>query len=143
MPSAVTSVLFFSLQHLSVNPIFMLQDVINYNCRALVASVPFFTNADPSFVSAVVTKLQYEVFQPGRVMQQPHTVVKPHNCKLTEVHFCGLTEFMLANRSVKSLKDRVNIKVVCMKISISVVETVQRNTLRRWSTITNIIYCII
>ena len=41
------------------------EDVINYNCRALVASVPFFTNADPSFVSEVVTKLQYEVFQPG------------------------------------------------------------------------------
>ena len=31
----------------------------------MVASVPFFTNADPSFVSEVVTKLQYEVFQPG------------------------------------------------------------------------------
>ena len=42
------------------------QDVINYNCRALVASVPFFTNADPSFVSEVVTKLKYEVFQPGQ-----------------------------------------------------------------------------
>ena len=42
------------------------KDVINYNCRALVASVPFFTNADPSFVSEVVTKLKYEVFQPGK-----------------------------------------------------------------------------
>ena len=41
------------------------EDVINCNCRALVASVPFFTNADSSFVSEVVTKLQYEVFQPG------------------------------------------------------------------------------
>ena len=41
------------------------EDVINFNCRALVASVPFFVNADPSFVSEVVTKLQYEVFQPG------------------------------------------------------------------------------
>ena len=41
------------------------EDVINYNCRALVASVPFFVNADPAFVSEVVTKLQYEVFQPG------------------------------------------------------------------------------
>ena len=43
------------------------QDVVNYNCRALVASVPFFANADPSFVSEVVTKLQYEVFQPGTI----------------------------------------------------------------------------
>ena len=39
--------------------------MINYNCRALVSSVPFFTNADPNFVSDVVTKLQFEVFQPG------------------------------------------------------------------------------
>ena len=44
------------------------QDVINFNCRALVASVPFFANAESSFVSAVVTKLQYEVFQPGEAM---------------------------------------------------------------------------
>ncbi|UJR29726.1 hypothetical protein I4U23_017275 [Adineta vaga] len=40
-------------------------DVINYNCRALVSSVPFFSNADPNFVSDVVTKLCFEVFQPG------------------------------------------------------------------------------
>jgi hypothetical protein len=43
-----------------------LQDVINYNCRSLVAAVPFFTNAEPEFVSSVVTKLNYEVFQPGK-----------------------------------------------------------------------------
>ena len=42
--------------------------MINFNCRALVASVPFFANAESSFVSAVVTKLQYEVFQPGVTM---------------------------------------------------------------------------
>lgn len=45
--------------------IVILQDVINYNCRSLVASVPFFAHADPDFVSEVVTKLKYEVFQPG------------------------------------------------------------------------------
>lgn len=39
--------------------------MINFNCRSLVASVPFFANADPAFVSDVVTKLIYEVFQPG------------------------------------------------------------------------------
>ena len=42
------------------------QDVINFNCRALVASVPFFANAECSFVSAVVVRLRYEVFQPGQ-----------------------------------------------------------------------------
>jgi hyperpolarization activated cyclic nucleotide-gated potassium channel 2 len=41
--------------------------VINYNCRALVASVPFFSGAEPSFVSDVVCKLKYEVFQPGNI----------------------------------------------------------------------------
>ena len=39
--------------------------MINYNCRSLVSSVPFFANADPNFVSDVVTKLHFEVFQPG------------------------------------------------------------------------------
>ena len=41
------------------------ENVVSYNCRALIASVPFFINADSSFVSEVVTKLDYEVFQPG------------------------------------------------------------------------------
>ncbi|KAF8570260.1 hypothetical protein P879_00774 [Paragonimus westermani] len=40
------------------------EQVINYNCRALVAAVPFFTYADQEFVSEVVTKLKFEVFQP-------------------------------------------------------------------------------
>lgn len=44
------------------------EDVINYNCRSLVASVPFFANADSNFVSDVVTKLRYEVFQPGECL---------------------------------------------------------------------------
>lgn len=41
------------------------QEIINYNCRALVASVPFFAHADPDFVTDVVTNLRYEMFQPG------------------------------------------------------------------------------
>ena len=52
-----------------VNFLSLLQDVINYNCRSLVAAVPFFTNAEPEFVSSVVTKLNYEVFQPGECMK--------------------------------------------------------------------------
>lgn len=49
------------------HPLNRSQDVINYNCRALVASVPFFAHADARFVTDVVTKLRYEVYQPGRV----------------------------------------------------------------------------
>lgn len=50
------------------------QDVINYNCRSLVASVPFFAKADPDFVNAVVTKLKYEVFQPGDIILKEGTI---------------------------------------------------------------------
>jgi len=51
-----------------------LQEIVNYNCRALVAAVPFFTQADPNFVTEVVTKLQYEVFQPGDYIIREGTV---------------------------------------------------------------------
>jgi len=47
---------------------------VNYNCRALVAAVPFFTHADANFVTEVVTKLQYEVFQPGDYIIREGTV---------------------------------------------------------------------
>jgi len=41
------------------------QEIVNFNCRSLVASVPFFTNADPSFVSEIVGQLEFEVYLPG------------------------------------------------------------------------------
>ena len=41
------------------------QEIVNFNCRSLVASVPFFTNADPCFVSEIVGQLQFEVYLPG------------------------------------------------------------------------------
>ena len=50
------------------------QEIVNFNCRALVASVPFFTHADPNFVSEVVTKLIYEVFQPGDYIIKEGTI---------------------------------------------------------------------
>jgi len=51
-----------------------MQEIINFNCRSLVASVPFFSEADPNFVNDVVTKLEYEVFQPGDVIIHEATV---------------------------------------------------------------------
>lgn len=50
------------------------QDVINYNCRALVASVPFFANADTDFVNSIVTRLKYEVYQPGDIIIKEGTI---------------------------------------------------------------------
>ena len=51
-----------------------MQEIVNYNCRSLVASVPFFTHADPNFVTDVVTKLEYEVFQPGDYIIKEGTI---------------------------------------------------------------------
>ena len=51
-----------------------LQEIVNYNCRALVASVPFFTHADANFVTDVVTKLHFEVYQPGDYVIREGTV---------------------------------------------------------------------
>ncbi|XP_077861606.1 potassium/sodium hyperpolarization-activated cyclic nucleotide-gated channel 2-like [Saccoglossus kowalevskii] len=49
------------------------EDVVNYNCRDLVASVPFFRDSDANFVTRVVTKLKFEVFQPGDVIIKNYT----------------------------------------------------------------------
>ncbi|XP_029311872.1 potassium/sodium hyperpolarization-activated cyclic nucleotide-gated channel 1 isoform X2 [Cottoperca gobio] len=40
------------------------EEIINFNCRKLVASMPLFANADPNFVTSMLTKLKFEVFQP-------------------------------------------------------------------------------
>ena len=37
-------------------------------------SVPFFTNADPQFVSEVISKLRFEVFQPGNYIIREGTM---------------------------------------------------------------------
>nr|XP_029541536.1 potassium/sodium hyperpolarization-activated cyclic nucleotide-gated channel 3-like [Oncorhynchus nerka] len=40
------------------------EEIVNFNCRKLVASMPLFANADPNFVTSMLTKLRFEVFQP-------------------------------------------------------------------------------
>ncbi|GFY58503.1 hypothetical protein TNIN_75921 [Trichonephila inaurata madagascariensis] len=77
------------------------KDVINYNCRSLVASVPFFANADPNFVNDVVTKLKYEVFQPGDVIIKEGTLG-------TKMYFIqeGIVDIVMSNDEVAtSLSD--------------------------------------
>lgn len=81
--------------------VFFPQDVINYNCRSLVASVPFFANADPNFVNDVVTKLKYEVFQPGDVIIKEGTLG-------TKMYFIqeGIVDIVMSNGDVAtSLSD--------------------------------------
>jgi hypothetical protein len=41
------------------------EEIVAYNCKALIASVPFLAYADPNFVRQVVLRLRFEVFQPG------------------------------------------------------------------------------
>lgn len=61
------SLSFYSLFH---------QEIINFNCRKLVASMPLFANADPNFVTSMLTKLRFEVFQPGDYIIREGTIGK-------------------------------------------------------------------
>ncbi|GBL88560.1 Potassium/sodium hyperpolarization-activated cyclic nucleotide-gated channel 4 [Araneus ventricosus] len=93
------------------------EDVINYNCRSLVASVPFFANADPNFVNDVVTKLKYEVFQPGDVIIKEGTLG-------TKMYFIqeGIVDIVMSNGEVAtSLSDGSYFggKIRCAKLTQS------------------------
>ncbi|KAJ8407782.1 hypothetical protein AAFF_G00268260 [Aldrovandia affinis] len=52
------------------------EEIVNFNCRKLVASMPLFANADPNFVTSMLTKLRFEVFQPGDYMIREGTIGK-------------------------------------------------------------------
>lgn len=49
-------------------------DVINHNCRYLVSAAPLFANADQNFVTDLLTKLKFEVFQPGDFICREGTI---------------------------------------------------------------------
>lgn len=53
-----------------------LQEIVNFNCRKLVASMPLFANAEPNFVTAMLTKLRFEVFQPRDYIIREGTIGK-------------------------------------------------------------------
>ncbi|XP_061773718.1 potassium/sodium hyperpolarization-activated cyclic nucleotide-gated channel 3-like [Nerophis ophidion] len=52
------------------------EEIINFNCRKLVASMPLFANADPNLVTSMLTKLHFEVFQPGDYIIREGTIGK-------------------------------------------------------------------
>ncbi|KAM3619052.1 uncharacterized protein V6R79_002287 [Siganus canaliculatus] len=52
------------------------EEIVNFNCRKLVASMPLFANADPNFVTAMLTKLRFEVFQPRDYIIREGTIGK-------------------------------------------------------------------
>lgn len=61
------SLFFFSPLH---------QEIVNFNCRKLVATMPLFANADPNFVTGMLSKLKFEVFQPNDYIIREGTVGK-------------------------------------------------------------------
>lgn len=65
--------LFFLPCFLYLFPLFI-QEIVSFNCRSLVANMPLFANADPNFVTAVLTKLRFEVFQPADFIIREGTV---------------------------------------------------------------------
>ncbi|XP_043971917.1 potassium/sodium hyperpolarization-activated cyclic nucleotide-gated channel 3-like isoform X2 [Gambusia affinis] len=50
------------------------EEIVGFNCRSLVANMPLFANADPNFVTAVLIKLRFEVFQPADFIIREGTV---------------------------------------------------------------------
>uniref|UniRef100_A0A3Q3E097 Potassium/sodium hyperpolarization-activated cyclic nucleotide-gated channel 2-like n=1 Tax=Labrus bergylta TaxID=56723 RepID=A0A3Q3E097_9LABR len=52
------------------------EKLFNFNCRKLVASMPLFANAEPNFVTAMLTKLRFEVFQPHDYIIREGTIGK-------------------------------------------------------------------
>lgn len=55
---------------------FLRQEIVNFNCRKLVATMPLFANADPNFVTGMLSKLKFEVFQPNDYIIREGTVGK-------------------------------------------------------------------
>ncbi|XP_030644437.1 potassium/sodium hyperpolarization-activated cyclic nucleotide-gated channel 2 [Chanos chanos] len=50
------------------------EEIVSYNCRGLVANMPLFASADPHFVTVLLTKLRFEVFQPGDIIIREGTL---------------------------------------------------------------------
>ncbi|XP_055701557.1 uncharacterized protein LOC129800871 isoform X1 [Phlebotomus papatasi] len=92
--------------------------------RSLVASVPFFANADANFVSDVVTKLKYEVFQPGDIIIKEGTIG-------TKMYFIqeGVVDIVMANGEVAtSLSDGSYFGEICLLTNARRVASVRAET---------------
>ena len=57
-----------------MSSLFPHQEIVSYNCRGLVANMPLFANTDPHFVTVILTKLRFEVFQPADLIIREGTL---------------------------------------------------------------------
>ncbi|KAL8566272.1 hypothetical protein ACOMHN_056844 [Nucella lapillus] len=99
-------------------------EVVNHNCRSLVASVPFFTNADPSFVTEVVSKLRFEVYQPGDYIIKEGTLG-------TQMYFIqeGIVDIITSDGEVAtSLSDGSYFGEICLLTNARRVASVRAET---------------
>uniref|UniRef100_A0A8B9HUX1 Cyclic nucleotide-binding domain-containing protein n=1 Tax=Astyanax mexicanus TaxID=7994 RepID=A0A8B9HUX1_ASTMX len=77
LPASVRKHLTHTQNEITSSSIFSLfQEIVNFNCRKLVASMPLFANAEPNFVTAMLTKLRFEVFQPRDYIIREGTIGK-------------------------------------------------------------------
>lgn len=124
------TVTLFEIFHLAV--LLSLQEIVSYNCRGLVANMPLFANTDPHFVTVILTKLRFEVFQPGDLIIREGTLgrkmyfiqhgtvtVIPRGSKeirLNDGAYFGGTTFSLTSCSehfVQYLQNSIQVNVVC------------------------------
>ncbi|KAK7501568.1 hypothetical protein BaRGS_00006999 [Batillaria attramentaria] len=99
-------------------------EVVNHNCRSLVASVPFFTNADGAFVSEVVSKLRFEVYQPGDYIIKEGTMG-------TQMYFIqeGIVDIITSDGEVAtSLSDGSYFGEICLLTNARRVASVRAET---------------
>lgn len=109
-------------------PIVGQQEIVNFNCRKLVATMPLFANADPNFVTGMLSKLKFEVFQPNDYIIREGTVGKKmyfiqhgvasvitksnKEMKLTDGSYFGgaCTPFMCAGTAMPEFLPRMHFK---------------------------------
>ncbi|OAF67389.1 Potassium channel KAT1 [Intoshia linei] len=100
------------------------EEVVNFNCRALVGSVPFFTHANPEFVSQVIGKLDHEVFQPNDFIIKVGTLGK-------KMYFIqeGIVDIITSdNKFATSLSDGSYFGEICLLTNARRVASVRAAT---------------
>ncbi|XP_031442592.1 potassium/sodium hyperpolarization-activated cyclic nucleotide-gated channel 1 isoform X2 [Clupea harengus] len=76
------------------------EEIKGFNCRELVANMPFFANIDPHFVTVVLTKLCFEVFLPYDVIIREGTL----GCKMYFIQH-GCVNVITSDKKEKQLSD--------------------------------------
>ncbi|XP_073787586.1 potassium/sodium hyperpolarization-activated cyclic nucleotide-gated channel 2 [Danio rerio] len=85
------------------------EEIVNYNCRGLVANMPLFANADPHFVTVLLSKLRFEVFQPGDVIIREGTLGR-------KMYFIqhGCVSVITSDNKEKKLNDGCYFGEICL-----------------------------